>query len=43
MLFQLLLAALLDEYRSGPPYAGVEVVFDEDDIEGCALEPTTEA
>jgi hypothetical protein len=24
---------------NGPPYAGVERVFDEDDQEGCSLEP----
>lgn len=24
---------------SGPPYAVAEVVFDEDDFEGCSLEP----
>jgi hypothetical protein len=24
---------------NGPPYAGVEYIFDEDDFEGCALSP----
>jgi hypothetical protein len=27
---------------NGPPYAVAEIVFDEDDIEGCALEPDAE-
>ena len=28
---------------NGPPYAVAEFVFDEDDIEGCSLEPMAEA
>jgi hypothetical protein len=28
---------------NGPPHAVAEVVFDEDDIEGCSLEPMAEA
>ncbi len=27
---------------NGPPYAVAECVFDEDDIEGCTLEPDEE-
>jgi len=28
---------------NGPPYAVAEIVFDEDDLEGCALEPMADA
>jgi hypothetical protein len=29
-------------WYNGPPYAVAEVVFDEDDMEGCTLEPQAE-
>ena len=31
-----------DVWFTGPPYAGAESVFDEDDIEGCAPGPGEE-